>query len=251
MEQTIRAGGSPTTRPMLRALMVLGVIVTLVSGTGLFAVFSDRATTGQNDVSSGELPNAADLQIATASIGDANVDGLPDVVCDTFTEDLVTGLFSLSDLQPGYSSSDAEAATMCLRNVGSSILNLSASAIDLTDADISCTGDEAASGDLTCGPDATMISQAGELSPLITVNFAGVDCADATVLFDHVGNLADLAITPMAIDAHPNVIELAPGDTACYSVRLGYPIPASGTDVQLAQSDQVQWRFAFDGAASA
>ena len=64
MERT--AGGSPMTRPLLRALMVLRVVVTLVSRTGLFAVFSDRATTGQNDVGSGVLSHAANLQIATA-----------------------------------------------------------------------------------------------------------------------------------------------------------------------------------------
>jgi predicted ribosomally synthesized peptide with SipW-like signal peptide len=33
-------------RQSLRIVMVLGVLVTLVGGTGIFAAFTDRATTG-------------------------------------------------------------------------------------------------------------------------------------------------------------------------------------------------------------
>jgi predicted ribosomally synthesized peptide with SipW-like signal peptide len=46
------------------AIMAIGVVVTLLGGTGIFAVFTDRAETGKGSVTSGELPHAADLQIA-------------------------------------------------------------------------------------------------------------------------------------------------------------------------------------------
>jgi len=239
-------------RQLLRGVMVLGIILTLVGGTGIFAVFNDRATTAGNDVSSGQLPHAADLQIAMATIGDQNLDGIPDVVCDGFSDDMIlpagiSAWFSLSDLQPGYLSTETD-AMICLHNAGSSSLELTASAIDLTDADIACTGDEAMSGDLTCGLDAAMVPQGGELSPLISAHFLGMNCMDATVFgasgMNASAYLADLAVTPIAIDGG---FQLAPGATACYSVQLAYPDPVSAIDAQLAQSDQVTWRFAFDG----
>jgi len=239
-------------RQLLRGVMVLGVILTLVGGTGIFAVFTDRATTATNNVSSGELPHAADLQIATASVGDQNLDGIPDVVCDGFGDDMMlpagqTDWISVSNVQPGYLSDDANSPMICLHNNGSSTLELTVSAIDLTDADIGCTGDEAITGDMSCGLDATMLPQAGELSPLITVNVLGLDCNDATAFGingqDYTAYLADLAVTPMAM----NALQMPPGGTLCYQVRLAYPDTASATDTQLAQSDQVTWRFAFDG----
>jgi hypothetical protein len=218
--------------------MVLGLIVTLVGGTGLFAVFTDRATTGVNDVSSGELARAAELQIATAEFDLA----LNSIVCGQFQDDLATGFFSLNDLQP---SLDEYAATLCLRNVGSASVELVMSAIDLTDADISCTGDEAAYGDTTCGQ-VGGVAQLGELSPLIRIWVLSVDCSTNGYISDTSASLSSLAQQPLAVQA-AGALEMAPGTTACYSLRLRYPDTASPTDVQLAQSDQATWRFAFDG----
>lgn len=242
MERTVTAGGSPMTRPLLRAVMVLGVIVTLVSGTGLFAVFSDRATTGTNDVSSGELAHAADLQVANAQVINNSV------ACDTFGEDLATGIFSVSDLQP--SAGEEYPAHLCLRNVGSETLQLTVSAIDLADADIACTGDEAASGDITCG-EVGGVPQLGELSTLINVNILDLDCGSATYVTESGwSSLAGLSQSPapfVAASAAGTGVPLAPGATGCISLRLRYPDSASSVDIQVAQSDQVQWRFAFDG----
>lgn len=223
-------------RQLLRAVMVLGLIVTLVGGTGLFAVFTDRATTGTNDVSSGELGQAADLQIATAEIVNNSI------VCGQFQDDLATGFFSLSDLQP---SNDEYRETLCLRNVGSGSLELVMSAIDLTDADISCSGDEAAYGDTTCGQQAG-VAQLGELSPLIRIWVMSVDCNTNGYINDTGASLSSLAQQPLAVQAG-GALEMAPGTTACYSLLLRYGDTASATDVQLAQSDQATWRFAFDG----
>src|SRR3954471_5430377 len=48
-------------RPALVTIIVLGSVVTLVGATGIYAEFTDRATTGTNTATSGERPRAADL----------------------------------------------------------------------------------------------------------------------------------------------------------------------------------------------
>jgi hypothetical protein len=224
-------------RASLRAVIVLGLLITLVGGTGIFAVFSDRATTGTNEVTSGGLGHAADLTIATAAVQGGSV------VCDTFSDDLATGFFSLTDLQP--SAGDSYRGTFCLQNVGSSAVNLAASTIDLSDTDSGCTGDEAAFGDTTCGGD-----QAGELGTVLVAVIAELDCDTATYTAQtSSASLAALG-TPVGLPVGGIVGrqagDLNPGQTACYFVELRYPDSTPAGEVQLAQSDTVTWRFAFD-----
>ena len=94
----------------LLSIMVLGAVITMVGGTGIFAVFSDRALVGNNDVDSGALASAADIQVAVAS-----VDGDFVFECGTYQEDLTLPLWSMSDVQPG----DSESQYLCVKNVGS------------------------------------------------------------------------------------------------------------------------------------
>lgn len=225
-------------RNPLRVVIVLGALITLLGGTGIFAVFTDRATTGSNDVTSGALGHAADLQIATASVQN----GL--FVCDSFSDDLATGFYSLTDLQP--SAGDSYRGYFCLKDVGSSAVNLTASTIDLTDVDTGCSGDEAAFGDTTCGGD-----QAGELSTVLTAAIAELDCDTAVYAGQTTtASLAALA-SPVGLPVGGIVGrqagDLNPGQTACYFVELRYPDSTPQADIQLAQSDTVTWRFAFDG----
>jgi predicted ribosomally synthesized peptide with SipW-like signal peptide len=144
--------GTDMGRHSLRIIMVLGALVTLVGGTGIFAVFSDRATGGENTVTSGTRPKSADLRIEPAVLdaaGGFNCDG--DVDGSLFeNDDTTTAQFTVTDAQPGNSLGDAY---VCLKNVGSAVLALSVSAIDVVDVDTDCTGDEAISGDTTCGLD--------------------------------------------------------------------------------------------------
>lgn len=225
-------------RHSLRIVIVLGALITLLGGTGIFAVFSDRATTGTNDVTSGGLGHAADLQIATAAVSNGTV------VCDAFSDDLATGFFSVSDLQP--SAGDAYRGSFCLKNAGSSAVNLTASTIDLSDIDSACTGDEAAFGDTSCGGD-----QAGELGNVLVAAIAELDCNTAA----YSGQTGSASLSALAspvglpvggIVGRP-AGDLNPGQTACYFVELRYPDSTPEIDVQLAQSDTVTWRFAFDG----
>jgi hypothetical protein len=225
-------------RHSLRIVIVLGALITLLGGTGIFAVFSDRATTGSNDVTSGALGHAADLQIATAAVDSGAL------TCDAFSDDLATGFFSLTDLQP--STGDSYRGYFCLKNVGSSAVNLTASTIELNDLDTGCTGDEAAFGDTTCGG-----GQTGELSDVLVAAIAELDCDTATYVAQTTSaSLAALA-SPVGLPVGGIVGrpagDLSPGQTACYFIELRYPDSTPEVDVQVAQSDTVAWRFAFDG----
>jgi hypothetical protein len=226
-------------RASLRAVIVLGLLVTFVGGTGIFAVFSDRATTGTSDVTSGELAKAADLKIAAAQPPDPMTGG--PFICDSFTDDLATPLFSFT----ASTSGTGDERDLCVRNDGSSAVNLSLTAIDIVDSDIACTGDEAAFGDTTCGLDqTTMQPQAGELSPNLTIETNLYDCGMGIELLPIVPNfsssLADLGATPTGLWS------LAPGGSVCVQLRVFWR--ATGDAAQVSQSDEATWRFAFDGA---
>jgi hypothetical protein len=161
--------------------------------------------------------------------------------CDTgaFVDDLTTGIITASDVQPGW---DSSVAFVCLRNEGSGDLTVTWSAIDLMDVENDCTGDEAAAGDLTCTSGGF-----GELSPHILITQQVIDCGTGGFVGVQLGYLDDLAVTGIS----PGVI--AAGTDMCLTFRAGYG--GAGADVLtlteklLAQSDQVSWRFAFDGVA--
>jgi predicted ribosomally synthesized peptide with SipW-like signal peptide len=223
-------------------VMVLGALITLLGGTGIFAVFNDRATVDNNTATSGSRPKAADVRIDTASLDPTS----GSVNCDSTTWDkdnLTTGLYNATDVQPG---SDLGTTYLCLKNVGSGTLSLTASVIDLQDLDVACTGDEAASGDTTCGPDVNQSPQAGELSPLIKVGMWRVDCPTG---------LAYVSYDPQALDNLTDwdfggLSPILPDEIACVKIQVTYPAPATELQAQLAQSDEVLWRFAFDVVAS-
>src|SRR6266508_3353057 len=126
-------------RSSLLTLAALGALVCLIAGSGLFAALSDTARTGTNSVDSARLAGSADIQLATAT----KEIGFP-IVCGDFSDDLTSGLFTATDVTPGYASTEA---LYCIRNVGSAQVALAALVDELTDIDISCTGDEALYGD--------------------------------------------------------------------------------------------------------
>lgn len=231
-------------RQALRITIVLGLLITIVGGTGVFATFSDRATVDNNSAISGARPKAADLKIEQASVDpdtgqiNCNADsGQP------FDDDnLTTGLYSATNVQP---NSNLGNTYLCLRNAGSSPLSLTVSVIDLADLDVDCTGDEHAAGDTTCGLNATQQPQAGELSPLLYVEFDEGMCATGGFLppIDAAAPLPSTTAVSFAAQ------QLQPGSIECLRIDVAYPTP-SPTDALLAQSDQATWRFAFDGVAS-
>jgi predicted ribosomally synthesized peptide with SipW-like signal peptide len=213
-------------------IMFLGSIVTLVGGAGIFAVFTDRATTGQNSVTSGELASSAHLQIATL----ANAQ----VGCGTFTDDLSTGLFSVTNARAGDTANNG----VCLKNAGSSNLQVFMRVIDLVDVETGCTGDEAAAGDTTCGPSAS--PPTGELSSVLLAGLSRVDCSTGNVISGSSSSGYIAAPGGLLLDAGT----LNSGAVACYGLSVLYDGSASATAQQKAQSDQTTWRFAFDGSTT-
>jgi hypothetical protein len=232
-------------RHSLRIVFVLGMLITLIGGTGIFATFSDRATTGTSDVTSGALNKAADIKIASAQPQDPMNSG--PFLCDPQEDDLITPLFTFTATQGSLYEH-----FFCLYNVGSSTVDLSLGAIDITDLDVDCTGDEADFGDTTCGQAAAgQPANPGELSPNMEVDADLYDCMSGSGLIspgvpDFTSTLAGLGTTPIALSNPTTFPNLAPGGSVCVRLRVGWH-PADASAAQVSQSDETTWKFAFDG----
>ena len=225
-------------RQTLRITIVLGMLVTLLGGTGIFATFSDRATTGSSDVTSGALGKAADLKIAAAQPQDPMNSG--PFLCDPWSDDLVTPVFNFTATQ-----GNGDERFFCLQNAGSSAVDVSLTAIDITDLEVDCTGDEAAFGDTTCGIPAGQVSSPGELSQNLVIETDLYDCMTGAGILtpgvpDFSSSLADLGTTPTALHS------LASGAELCVRERVFWR-PATTDAAQVSQSDEATWKFAFDG----
>src|SRR5687768_8455147 len=97
-------------RSVLLTLAALGGLVSLLGGAGLFSALTDTARTGTNSAESAALAGSADIQLAAGSFNAGAID------CGTFSEDLASGFFELTDLTPGFIS---QGRNFCIRNVGS------------------------------------------------------------------------------------------------------------------------------------
>ena len=226
-------------RHALRITIVLGILITLVGGTGIFAVLTDRATAGANSVGTGSQPKAADITIAD---GDGIIGRIP-FGCGTFQDNLETAQFTVESIQPGYS----DAAELCVRNAGAAPVALTMGESQLADHDTGCTGDEAVAGDATCGVDGQLAPQAGELSPLLSVTLWTIDCSgDSPPINNGIWTLDELANGSIVIT--DSAAPLAPGAIVCLRIDLSYS--PSALDAQLAQSDTATWRFKFDASAT-
>jgi len=223
-------------RQTLRITIVLGMLVTLLGGTGIFATFTDRATTGTSSVSSGERPKAADLKIAAAN---------PDTTsgnfnCGTYADDLEGTLISASDVQPGQT---AGSAYLCVKNAGSGAASVVATVTDLVNTDLGCTGDEQAAGD-SCDS----VGDPGELGSLILLDYDLLDCS--TLDQGHFKFIAGYTEAPSFYVGTPwdflGGATMSPGDVACFRVTARYRSDVTEQQMQLAQSDQFTWTYAFD-----
>jgi len=229
MKQANGDRGWLTRRPVLMTIMALGAVITLTGANGIFAVFTDRATTGTNSATSRAEARSADLQIADGTY-DGN-DG--STTCGTYVENLTTGIITASDMGPD--TPDIH-GFVCLKNVGSRPLEITISAIDLVDTDTGCTGDESAL-DLTCGDD-----QAGELSGALHAFVFEGDCTTSVSIGNAV--LSDMVATPFPLTG----VLLASGEVEC--VHIAVADQAQQDLVTTSQSDTTTWKFAFDGTAT-
>jgi hypothetical protein len=222
-------GDRAARRPVLTTIIALGCVISLAQLTGVLAVFTDRATTGTNTFPSADEARAADLQIANGTQGAGNT-----MTCDTFVEDLATGLI---DVGPTVRTGSWGTSSVCLKNNGSMTVSVTASAIDLVDTDDDCTGDEA-SADATCGGDL-----AGELTPYLSVRETDFSCEDTSAFVQtQPASLASMSSQSVAL------FSLAPGATRCLSFGITYA--ATEIEAVASQSDTATWRFAFDGATA-
>lgn len=211
-------------RPLALSLIVLGLVVTLIGGTGLFAPFTDRATTGVNSITSGERPKAADLKLSYPA---ATVDCTGEI----YSDDVTTPGISATNAQPGA----VVVTRFCLKNAGSAELALSATVADLSQVDVGCTGDETFV-DTTCGSDG-----AGELGSVLYFIVRRSPCS-GTGTGSSFPSLLALSATPVV------TMGLLPaGTTWCGEVETYYPLNLTADEVVAAQSDKVTWKYAFDG----
>jgi hypothetical protein len=211
-------------RSLLVSISLVGLVICLVGGTGLFAALQDDARTGVNSATSRGLAGSADIQIA---LGDAQ----SPTGCATFTENLAVGLFAITN----WDVSNTENKDICLRNVGSQLVSVGAFSESVVDLDDDCTGDEAAVGDTTCGN-----GQLGELSGNIDLFFSDITCGTQTITgFNTSGSLTSSINQPIPLP------DLAVGETRCVKIFVQYRTTASATDRQMAQSDTATWIFRF------
>lgn len=221
-------------RHSLRVVVVLGMLITLVGGTGIYATISDRALTGPSDVTSDSLARAANLGIAQLQLPPNN----GPFTCDRYFDDLTSPLFTFI-ATPGRQAD----AYFCVVNSGSRAVDVTLTSTDVTDLDVACTGDEAAFGDTTCGS-VGGIPQVGELSPNLTVETDLYQCDTGALLSpgtpDFTSSLAGLGTIP-----YTTLGTLLPGTQLCLRLRVYWA--STGDLGQVSQSDEVTWRFAFDG----
>ena len=212
---------------LLASLMVLGLVTTVLGGFGVFAAFTDTATTGTNSITSGERARVADLQIA--------IDGVLNAAScagATYVDDTTTPFFNLTDYVGGN-----RLTYFCLRNVGTGQLSVISRIQDLTQTDLGCTGDEAAV-DLSCGNNG-----AGELGFALEIDYDRIlDCDD--------GNLS----SPTGPRLYPPLANswgvISANEVVCGFIRIRFAEDATEDELQAAQSDQVTWRFDFEATSN-
>ncbi len=230
-------------RSLLRITVALGLVISVLSGMGVFATLSDTANGGDNSVTSGDRPSVADLRIEPGVL----VAGQPATVnCDADADgilwegnDTATPQFSVADVQPGDTLPDAY---VCLKNVGAADLALTVYAMDIVnlEADSGCTGDEAASSDTDCSAGA-----AGELGGLLWISIDRVDCSNVDSVDFQGAQDQPLIQFPPSLSTGTG---LAPDAVTCVRFSMSYPDPGE-VNAQVAQSDQVTWHFSFSATA--
>lgn len=210
-------------RPVLLSVMAAGTVISLVSMTGIFAVFSDRATTGTNSLETGALAKAVDIQVAEFTAG--SIGG----TCGTFTDDSTSPLLTVDSVQP--SATPLRGPTFCVKNAGSLAATVMENLIDVADVEVDCTGDEA-TVDTSCGG-----SGVGEVAQSLQLQTWWGDCAGGA------------GAGPMhAFNSHFEGRLFQPGETKClYHEFLYNP---TGDAAIAGQSDRLTWRFAYDGESS-
>ena len=229
-------------RSVLMTLALLGAVVSLVGGVGLFAALTDTGKTGTITAESDAMAGSADVKLTTADVGDADEDGLTEVDCDNgaYSDDLATSPMTAS-VEPGFVS---DKMYFCIKNVGSQPVSLTFDAFEMVDTELDCTGDESIV-DTGCGV-VSGTPLVGELSGVLSVTVDWYPMCDPNVSQPSSSVLSSLTSTPLALHG------LSSGGAAdCYSLTLvyGHGAPNTPAMIQAAQSDRVTWRLRFNASA--
>jgi hypothetical protein len=224
-------------RRYLISLAVMGLIVSALGSTGLFAALSDSARTGQNQIDSAPLAGSAELKIQAGTVVGSPLTGFSSVDCPTagFVDDLTTGGFNASNVTPGFATPNSY---YCIQNAGSQTVHLFGNTDSVVDVEVGCTGDEVLLGDATCG--GPLVGE-GELSGAVLVRWIRADCLTLSEFSQSNPTIADNETVPVDLGT------IVPGEIRCFALGASYPTTTPGAVVQQAQSDQVQWRFKFTG----
>jgi hypothetical protein len=211
-------------------LLVLGTVVSLLMGAGLFALTGDSVTSGGNSAESGTWkPPAHDLQMATNDdfgFSCANAD---------YTKSLPT-TFSAApvDLAQPPGAGPYISKIMCIKNAGTAPARLTASVTSFVQTETGCSSGEVDAGDATCG------SGVGEVGTVLDEGFSQ---------FSEVGSDPDCTASGYFVSRfeagyldnvlHPSL----PAGATCRFVYNLSPTFLSVTEAQRlqAQSDSVQW----------
>jgi len=224
-------------RRYLISLSIMGLIVSVLGSTGLFAALTDSARTGTNNLDAAPLAGSAELKIQAGVVPPPDPTGPPPttVTCALggWVDDLTTGGFVANNVGPGF---DSGVSYYCLQNAGSQTVSLAGTIDSLLDIDIVCTGDEALYNDLTCGNQLE-----GELKNVIEVMWSSVNCFDINQ-----GSTTGIGIEGN-VGAPVDLGSIAPGQIRCFGLRAIYSSANPPDAIQRAQSDHLSWRFKFTG----
>lgn len=217
-------GGASRRRPLLASLTTLGVVTGLLGVAGVFAAGSDTATTGENDIESGEIERReADIQLASASFGLSDPEQHLTVECnDDWSDDLATGVLS-GDVDQ-FDDYDFTMGVLCLRNVGTEAVDVAWSTFDVVDEELACsTGEE----DGACG-------DLGELSQHLTIDL-GDNLGDEPLC-----RIGTPTTPAAAAEAATPLVTLEPGQTVGLCTHALWDGDASS------QTDRVRFRLRFE-----
>lgn len=219
-------------RPVLLTIMTLGLIITLLGATGIVAVFTDTADTGNSSVASGERARSADIQLGVYDIFSQT--------CVSYANSRTTGFYSFSNSQPESSFSSSGGDYFCIRNVGSESVTLSVSTFDLVDAELACSNEEPG-----VDPDGSTCGTVGELSQFLTARFDEITCSNgSSMLAPADGGVSTMQSTPVGLGT------LSSGSERCFNPLVRYQT-ANSTEATLSQTDQATWKFRFSGSTAA
>lgn len=215
-------------RRLLIALTAVGSVIVVLGGLGVFAALTDQAMSGTNSVTSVSQPRQVDILISPRTTGSSGTG-----TCGEFTDDLTSPLFTIEALDVNM----FPAFTYCLRNDGSlNAVQVKIGVQDLTDIDVSCTGDEK-EYDETCGPGPEGQEQQGELADSITLRHYSLDCQTSQRSLIGIRPLRQHVSEPQGLGT------LTGGSSMCFATEIAL---SPSTDLQVSQSDTVTWRFRWE-----